>query len=280
MEDYCEVAAGKGERFTFCDYHKLEGSFYKLDILGHSATAMLNNLRLFTGVNPVDIDLDDANVKEFFMGKTPYRLSGIPECRDRWAQRCIEQYNMSSFDDMVKFCGLSHGTNTWLGNASDLIDEGVASINDVIANRDDVFDYCIQHGINRIEAFEIATDVRSGRGISKENERIMLEHEIPNWYIDSCNKIKYLFPRAHNIAYALLMWRAAYYKIHHPEDFFRSYFGNMALKESVEIAKRGYKEMKDILDDLYLSETNDHNMRMIWDLETAEEMYYKGFDVL
>ncbi len=170
--------------------------------------------------------------------------------------------------------------NVWLNNANEILSKGIADIRDIISSRDDVFDKCLQYGINRETAFSIATDVRRGNGISKNDEMVMLNNGIPQWYVDSCNKIKYLFPRAHIISYVLQAWRVAYFKVYYPEDFYLAYFDAMALKESIEIIRQGYDQIEQALEELSASEYTDKTHNMICDLEVAEEMYDCGFSVI
>ena len=136
----------------------------------------------------------------------------------------LEETHPTTFSELVRISGLSHGTDVWVGNAKSLIEEGVASLKGIICTRDDIMTYLIHAGLEKKMSFTIMESVRKGKGLKTEHEEAMHEKEVPQWYIDSCNKIKYMFPKAHAVAYVLMSYRIAYFKVHYPEAFYATYF--------------------------------------------------------
>lgn len=233
IEDICPVSRvemeAKSVDTTAFDYHTMCNIIYKLDALGHDSTEIIKRLYDLTGADPRDIRLDDPEVMGMFMikdGRWPACV-GIPEFSSEFVHEAMKLIKPKNFNDLVKVAGLMHGTDTWLGNAELLVQDGKVSISEVIADRNDIFDFLKEYGITEEIAFEIAEEVRKGR-ISRgkstrwENwKRLMLEHGVPDWFIWSCKQIKYLYPRAHAYAYVMNSWRMAWYKLHYPLEFYK-----------------------------------------------------------
>lgn len=201
---------------THFDYYALCDCLYKFDILMHDTPSMLRKLEQFTGINPETIPLNDEKTMELFSkGKT----CGVPEFYTEFVRNMMKVTGVNSFDDLIRISGLSHGTDVWIGNGEYAIEDGV-KLSDLISTRDDIAIYLERCGYDRREAFKIAERVRKGKGLTEEQEEEMYQKGIPDWYIESCNTVKYLFPRAHALSYVLLAYRVAYFKAHRPLEFY------------------------------------------------------------
>ena len=216
---------------THFEYHALDDSLVKLDILGHDDPTMLRFLEDLTGVPVLEIALDDEKTMSIFSSLkhlgvqeeeigTPVGTLGIPEFGTRFVRQMLIDTKPQTFSDLVRISGLSHGTNVWTNNAQDLIRQGVTDLSNVIATRDDIMSYLMLRGLESGDAFRIMEQVRRGRGLSEEDEALLRKFEIPEWYIDSCKKISYMFPKAHAVAYVMMAFRIAYFKVHYPAPFY------------------------------------------------------------
>ena len=220
---------------THFDYHSIDSNLLKLDILGHDDPTMIRMLEDLTGINAREIPLDSKEVMSLFkstdaLGVTPADIRGcplgclgIPEFGTDFAMQMLVDAIPTSFSDLVRISGLSHGTDVWLGNAQDLIKSGTATITTCICTRDDIMIYLINKGLEHGQAFTIMESVRKGKGLKPEWEEEMKKHDVPDWYIASCKKIKYMFPKAHAAAYVMMGWRIAYCKIFHPLAYYGAY---------------------------------------------------------
>ena len=186
----------------------------------------------------------------------------------------------TTFSELVRISGLSHGTDVWLNNAQDLIRQGICTLKDAICTRDDIMVYLIHHGVENAKAFKIMESVRKGKGLTEEQEAIMRENDVPDWYIKSCKKIKYMFPKAHAVAYVTSAYRIAYFKVHHPKEFYCAYFTVRADEFDSEVMAQGLDSAKDNLRMFEAKEAakeiSDKEARMITILEVAVEMYARG----
>ncbi len=288
---------------THFDYHSIDSNLLKLDILGHDDPTMIRMLQDLTGIDPFAIPLDGADVMSLFqnteaLGITPEQIGGtklgalgIPEFGTEFAMQMVIDAKPKAFSDLVRISGLSHGTNVWLGNAKDLIMNGIATISTAICTRDDIMTYLIQMGIEPATAFKIMENVRKG-AVAKgrcdkweEWKADMLAHDVPEWYISSCEKIEYMFPKAHAAAYVMMAWRIAYCKIHHPLAYYAAFFSTRAKafsyelmcqgKERLEREMKEYKRRMDGPDPLSNKEELAYG-----DMKIVQEMYARGFEFM
>src|SRR5690554_2265008 len=202
---------GSGVITTHFDYHSISGRILKLDILGHDVPTIIRMLEEITGVDPSRIPLDDKETMKLFTSIKPLNIHdkninievgtlGIPEFGTKFVRQMLMDTKPTTFAELVRISGLSHGTDVWLNNAQNLVRNGIASLNQVISTRDDIMLYLIYSGLDKKRAFKIMEKVRKGKGLTEEDEEYMRSLNVPEWYIDSCNKIKYMFPKAHAAA--------------------------------------------------------------------------------
>ena len=277
---------------THFDYHSIDHNLLKLDILGHDDPTMIRMLQDLTGVDPVTIPLDDPKVMSLFqntsaLGVTPEELGGcpvgslgIPEFGTEFVIQMLLDTNPQTFSDLVRISGLSHGTDVWLGNAQTLIEEGKATIATAICTRDDIMTYLINKGVESSLSFTIMESVRKGKGLKPEWEEAMLANNVPDWYIWSCKKIKYMFPKAHAAAYVMMAWRIAYCKVYHPLAYYAAYFSIRASAFSYEIMCQGKKHLEAVMADYKrrsdsLSKKEQDTMK---DMKIVQEMYARGYE--
>ena len=240
---------------THFDYHSIDHNLLKLDILGHDDPTMIRMLEDLTGVDAQTIPLDNQEVMSLFrsteaLGITPEQLGGcplgslgIPEFGTDFVIQMLVDTKPQSFSDLVRISGLSHGTDVWLGNAQTLIEEGKATISTAICTRDDIMIYLIGKGLDSELSFTIMESVRKGKGLKPEWEEEMLRHDVPDWYIWSCKKIKYMFPKAHAAAYVMMAFRIAWYKIFYPLAYYAAYFSIRASAFSYELMCLGQEKL-------------------------------------
>ena len=285
---------------THFDYHSIDHNLLKLDILGHDDPTMIRMLQDLTGVDPTQIPLDDKAVMSLFqdtsaLGITPDDLVncqlgalGIPEFGTDFAMGMLIDTQPKEFSDLVRIAGLSHGTDVWLGNAQTLIQEKKATISTAICTRDDIMIYLIGMGLDSEESFKIMENVRKGI-VAKgkcdkwpEWKQDMIDHNVPDWYIWSCEKIKYMFPKAHAAAYVMMAYRIAYCKINYPLAYYGAYFGIRADAFSYEIMCQGKEVLQKYIDDYNkrsnsLSKKEQDTMK---DMHIVQEMYARGYEFM
>lgn len=276
---------------THFDYHSIDHNLLKLDILGHDDPTMIRMLQDLTGIDPVKIPLDDAQVMSLFknteaLGIEPEQIGGcklgalgIPEFGTEFAMQMLIDTKPQAFSDLVRIAGLAHGTDVWLGNAQTLIQEGKATISTAICTRDDIMVYLIGMGVESSLAFTIMESVRKGKGLKPEMEAAMLEANVPEWYIWSCKKIKYMFPKAHAAAYVMMAWRIAYCKINYPLAFYAAFFSIRASAFSYALMCQGKEHLEKVMADYKqrmdtLSKKEQDSYR---DMKLVQEMYARGF---
>lgn len=277
---------------THFDYHSIDHNLLKLDILGHDDPTMIRMLQDLTGIDPVGIPLDDAQVMSLFknteaLGITPDQIGGcklgalgIPEFGTEFAMQMLMDTKPQAFSDLVRIAGLAHGTDVWLGNAQVLIQEGKATISTAICTRDDIMVYLIGMGVESSLAFTIMESVRKGKGLKPEMEEAMIAANVPDWYIWSCKKIKYMFPKAHAAAYVMMAWRIAYCKINYPLAFYAAFFSIRASAFSYELMCQGQEHLEKVMADYKsrsdtLSKKEQDSCR---DMKIVQEMYARGFE--
>ncbi len=280
---------------THFEYHSIDHNLLKLDILGHDDPTMIRRLEDLTGIKATKIPLDDKDVMELFhgteiLGIKPEDIGGIalgslgvPEFGTEFVIEMLKDTNPQCFSDLVRISGLSHGTDVWLGNAQTLIEEGKAEISTAICCRDDIMTYLINMGLEKEESFTIMESVRKGRGLKEKWEKDMVSHGVPDWYIWSCKKIKYMFPKAHAVAYVMMGWRVAWFKVHHPLAYYAAYFGIRASAFSYETMCRGQVLLARELDRLTSIPKDQQTKKdqdSIRDGRIAQEMYARGFQFM
>ncbi|MFP4660967.1 MAG: PolC-type DNA polymerase III [Halanaerobiales bacterium] len=246
---------------THFDFHSIHDNLLKLDILGHDDPTSIRMLQDLTGVSPFDIPLDDPDTMAIFsstetLGVTEDDIGtsigtlGIPEFGTSFVRQMLLDTKPTTFAELIRISGLSHGTDVWLNNAQELIRSDTAELAEVISVRDDIMNYLIQKGLEPGKAFWIMEKVRKGKGLTEEDEEYMSENNVPEWYIDSCNKIKYMFPKAHAAAYVMMAFRIAYFKVHYPEAFYATYFTIKAGDFDAQIIGQGYDHVIQIKTEL------------------------------
>ena len=239
-----------GTLTTHFDYHSISGRILKLDILGHDGPSIIRQLEEFTDTDATKIPLDDKLTMGLFANTDSLGCKldeidcltgtlGIPEFGTKFVRQMLIDTKPGTLGELVRISGLSHGTNVWVNNAQDLVRGNVASLKEVICTRDDIMNYLILKGLKPKTSFKIMENVRKGKGLTEEYENDMKENKVPQWYIDSCKKIEYMFPKAHAAAYVMLSFRIAYYKIHYPEAFYATYFTTKVLDFDVNIISKG-----------------------------------------
>ena len=278
---------------THFDYHSIDHNLLKLDILGHDDPTMIRMLQDLTGLDPVkDIPLDSQEVMTLFqstkaLGIAPADIGGcqlgalgIPEFGTDFAMQMLIDAKPKYFSDLVRIAGLAHGTDVWLGNAKDLILGGQATIQTAICCRDDIMVYLIQMGVDESLSFTIMESVRKGKGLKPDWIEAMKVQNVPDWYIDSCLKIKYMFPKAHAAAYVMMAWRVAYCKVFYPLAYYASFFSIRASGFSYELMCQGRDKLEFFLADYrkrldILSKKEQDTLR---DMRIVQEMYARGFE--
>ncbi len=301
IHDFCPIQhpadkKDSGIITTHFDFHSIHDNLLKLDILGHDDPSTIRMLEDLTGVNALEIPLDDPETMSIFkstdaIGVTPEQIDskvgtfGIPEFGTSFTRQMLLDTLPTTFYELVIIAGLSHGTDVWLNNAQDLVKKGIASLSEVIGLRDDIMTYLILKGLEPKMAFNIMEFVRKGRaakeGMPKEYEDAMIANNVPSWYIESCKKIKYMFPKAHAAAYVMMGFRVAYFKVHFPIDFYIAYFTVRADLFDAEIMAKGDKllvaEMQKLKHAQNLSATEKSLFTI---MELVHEMYQRGFEFL
>lgn len=279
---------------THFDYHSIDHNLLKLDILGHDDPTMIRMLQDLTGIDPVGIPLDDPEVMSLFknteaLGILPEQIGGcklgalgIPEFGTEFAMQMLIDTKPQAFSDLVRIAGLAHGTDVWLGNAQVLIQEGKATISTAICTRDDIMIYLIGMGVESSLSFSIMESVRKGKGLKPEMEEAMTAAGVPDWYIWSCKKIKYMFPKAHAAAYVMMAWRIAYCKINYPLAFYAAFFSIRASAFSYELMCQGKEHLERVMADYKsrgdtLSKKEQDSYR---DMKVVQEMYARGFEFI
>ncbi len=274
---------------THFDYHSIEENLLKLDLLGHDDPTMIRMLYDLTGYDPQQIPLDDKATMSLFtsteaLGFINDPICGnsgtfaVPEFGTRFVREMLSQTKPTTFDELIRISGLSHGTDVWLNNGQDIINSGTATLKEIIAARDDIMLYLISKGIDRKLSFTIMESVRKGRGLKPEWETEMKRHDVPEWYIESCKKIKYMFPKAHAAAYVLMAFRIAWYKVHYPKEFYTAYFSIRANSFDAEIMTHGIDRVVRKIKEI---ESNPNakavEKEMMVTLEVVYEFYKRGF---
>lgn len=263
---------------THFDYHSIDKNLLNLDILAHDTPTILHKLKILTGIEPITIDLEDKDTMEMIC--TANTLA-IPEFGTKFVRNIILETKPTTFNDLIKISGLAHGTNVWKNNAEDLIKSGIATLKEIIAFRDDIMNDLIQVGIESKIAFEIMEKVRRGKGLSKEQEDLMRKNNVSDWYIESCKKIMYMFPKAHATSYVINDFRMAWYKVHYSEAFYKVYFETIAdIDKTILNSKKKVLEKLQELEEILNKETDNYKIKeKIEDYKIALEMLDRNISI-
>ena len=282
---------------THYDFHDIHDNVLKFDILGHVDPTAMRLLQNIAEVKPLDIPMNDPETLSLFYEDTALKADpklyhqetgalGLPEFGTRTTRRVLEETRPHHFSDLVIISGLSHGTDVWAGNAQVLVQQG-HPLSEVIGCRDDIMTYLLEKNLEPIDAFKTMEDVRKGRGLRPDQEENMKAHNVPDWYIESCKKIKYMFPKAHAVAYVMMAVRIAWYKVHEPWNFYVQYLSLRCDAYEIETMTKGIdavrSRMQDIqtrMNDRYSSNPVSNKERALFDtLEVCEEMLARGYRI-
>ncbi|MDO5689743.1 MAG: PolC-type DNA polymerase III [Tissierellia bacterium] len=274
---------------THFTYKAIAENILKLDLLGHDVPSIARLLTDLTGVDLMDVPMNDPGCMSIFnsvdalgFSDSTYRQDigtlGVPEFGTNFVRQMLQDTKPTSFGELVRISGLSHGTNVWLNNAQELVRDKVATLKEVICTRDDIMTFLILKGLDNKEAFKIMETVRKGRDLSDKVIEYMDGFDLPSWYIDSCQKIEYMFPKAHAVAYSLMSYRIAYYKVYYPEAFYATYFTTKLADFPGSIAMAGPMAVKDEMQRIKElgrgASAKENSVLNV--LEVVEEMYARG----
>lgn len=278
---------------THFDYHSISGRLLKLDILGHDDPTVLRMLKDLTKIDPRTVPLDDPKVMSLFtspeaLGITKEELGcevgtyGLPEFGTKFVRQMLLDTKPKTFSDLVRISGLSHGTDVWLNNAQYFIKEGYTTLKGCIATRDDIMMYLLHKGLPPKNAFTIMEKVRKGKGLSEEDEKLMRENSVPDWYIQSCKKIKYMFPKGHAVAYVMMAVRIAYFKVYYPKAYYATYFTVRGDEFDANLVLMGEEAVKNKILELNSIGNNMSQKQkgLLTTLEIVFEMYKRGIKFL
>ena len=284
---------------THFDYHSIDHNLLKLDILGHDDPTMIRMLQDLTGIDPLTIPLDDPGVMKLFtgtesLGITPEQNGGIrvgtlgiPEFGTKFVMGMLESTRPTSMSELIKISGLSHGTDVWLGNAEELIKSGICELSTCIGCRDDIMTYLINKGLDPSESFKIMENTRKGKvakGVCREWpewKEDMKAHGVPDWYMGSCEKIKYMFPKGHAAAYVMMALRIAYYKVHYPLAYYAAYYSIRAKSFDYEMMAQSRQHLLEEMDRIASKDKNARTPAeeaQYDDALVVREMYARGIE--
>ena len=295
VTDFCPVQRPADDqssdiKTTHFDYHSMEDNLLKLDELGHDDPTMIKNLEDMTGVDARALRLDDPDTMRIFCSPEPLGLPdddpiigktgtiGIPEFGTQFTRGMLADTSPTEFSTLVRLSGFSHGTDVWLGNAKELILSGTATISETIGCRDDIMLYLISKGMSGLTAFKIMEAVRKGRGLTPDWANEMLQLGVPEWYVESCKKIKYLFPKAHAVAYVIMAFRIAWFKVHKPLAYYAAYFMRRADSFDAAVMTQGIEPVKARIKELSAQQNQTQNeQQTLITLEAVYEFYSRSF---
>lgn len=278
---------------THFDYHSIDSNLLKLDELGHDDPTVIRMLEDITGLDAKTIPLDDPDTLSLFTSNKALNIQegkdigthlgtyGVPEFGTKFVRQMLTDTKPKTFSELVRISGLSHGTDVWLGNAQELIKDGYCDLSHSICTRDDIMIYLIAAGVEAEHSFKIMESVRKGKGLSPDDESAMREANVPEWYIESCKKIKYMFPKAHAVAYVMMAFRVAWFKVHRPEAYYAAYFTVRADDFDTSLMAEGEARAREALEEINIRKRDgiaapkEDNLIPI--LELCIEMYCRGY---
>lgn len=282
---------------THYDFHDIHDNVLKFDILGHVDPTAMRLLQNIATVKPMDIPMNDPETLSLFYSDDALKADpriykketgalGLPEFGTRTTRGVLEETRPHVFSDLVIISGLSHGTDVWAGNAQELVHQG-HPLSEVIGCRDDIMTYLLDKKLEPIDSFKIMEDVRKGRGLREDQEKTMREHNVPDWYIESCKKIKYMFPKAHAVAYVMMAVRIAWYKVHEPQNFYIQYLSLRSDAYEIETMSKGIEAVQARMEDIRQRKADrtttnpvSNKENSLFDvLEVCEELYARGFSI-
>lgn len=296
IHDFCPInrpadAEDSSVITTHFDYHSISGKLLKLDILGHDDPTVIRMLEDITGLDAKTIPLDDKNVLSLFLDTTALGVTndqigsevgtfGVPEFGTSFVRQMLLDTQPTKFSELVRISGLSHGTDVWINNAQEYIKTGQAVLSETICTRDDIMIYLMDMGLEAKQAFNIMENVRKGKGLSAEDECAMKENNVPQWYIDSCNKIKYMFPKAHAVAYVTMAFRIAYFKVYYPVAYYCAYFSIRAEGNfDAELMCYGVDKVREAMKEISAKDNPSAKEESVYTiLELCLEMYERKFN--
>ncbi|MCR5608596.1 MAG: PolC-type DNA polymerase III [Lachnospiraceae bacterium] len=285
---------------THFDYHSIDHNLLKLDILGHDDPTMIRMLEDITGIDATTVPLDEQKVLSLFADTSALNLVngelmdcdlgslGVPEFGTEFVMQMLRDTKPKNFSDLVRISGLSHGTDVWLNNAQYYIAKGDCTLSTAICTRDDIMIYLIHMGVENGLAFKIMESVRKGKGLQPHMEEAMREANVPEWYIESCKKIKYMFPKAHAAAYVMMAFRIAYFKVYYPLAYYAAFFSIRAKAFNYELMCMGQEQLEKTMND-YKKRAQDPNPERklsnkeedsFSDMRIVQEMYCRGFEFM
>ena len=277
---------------THFDYHSIDHNLLKLDILGHDDPTMIRMLEDLTGIDAQTIRLDDEMVLSLFENLRALKLTpddlggcdlgslGVPEFGTDFVMQMLRDTKPKTFSDLVRISGLSHGTDVWLNNAQYFIQNGDCTLSTAICTRDDIMTYLIHAGVENGLAFKIMESVRKGKGLQPHMEEAMTEAGVPDWYIESCKRIKYMFPKAHAAAYVMMAFRIAYFKVYYPLAYYAAFFSIRASSFNYELMCLGRERLEYHMAN-YKRRSNELTKKeedTMKDMRIVQEMYARGFE--
>jgi len=295
--DFCPIQKPADDFFarsitTHFDFHSIHDNLLKLDILGHDDPTVIRMLQDLTGIDPLTIPLDEKKVMSLFsstdvLGVTKEQINSetgtfaVPEFGTKFVRQMLIDTKPTTFGELIRISGLSHGTDVWLGNAQTLIENKVATLSETICTRDDIMIYLIHMGVESSIAFKTMESVRKGKGLTEEMENAMKEADVPDWYVDSCKKIKYMFPKAHAAAYVMMAYRIAYFKVYYKKEFYATYLSIRANSFISDIMLNGKQIVKNAIKEYEVRENPTQTDKdTLTVLEIVNEMYERDIDFL